>query len=652
MDHEEMRSTGTPSAKGGDYKRGVVALLMDLSSRFAGVEHRQVSAQIKYALARIVEFFDANRAVLYQVLPSEGKIVINESVERGVAKTIHSLLDAREEFPWLFEEVAVRHKTVYIPSVPNLPMEAAHDRESLLAWGTRSALFIPLSQWNATDLILTLSSNREHPDWSPGLASQLRLLGETLASVLRRKDLEMEKEASFRFETLITRASAHLASAETDQISSHIERALQDVLDYTHNDQAGFFTIFAETGQVYLSHLMEVNGIPGASQQIEYAARCPWLYQTIVERQKIVFYNKLDDLPPAAALDRRHLEAVGARSALHIPYVEGGVVKYIFTVASKTRDQCWPPMLIERLKALGGVFFNALARQSVAKAMRRSENGLLEAQRIANLGSWERDGLTDRIWTSVQTDVILGSRVTTFEAFMALIHPDDRGSLRQTIDTGMAQPGGKYCIEHRICRPDGEERVVENHFEIMRSAGVGSPSVFGTIQDITARRRSQQELDSLRAQQWHAARLTQIAVLISSLAHELCQPLTAILSNAQAALRLIGQGVLDTDEAIAILEDIVADDKRAGQVIESLRVMLRRRTTERQIIDSAQMPKDVMTLLHSEFIKQNVQVEADLDVGCQVNGDRVQIQQVLINLVMNGMEAMRDQPLDKLLTVA
>ena len=133
-------------------------------------------------------------------------------------------------------------------------------------------------------------------------------------------------------------------------------------------------------------------------------------------------------------------------------------------------------------------------------------------------------------------------------------------------------------------------------------------------------------------------------MLISSLAHELCQPLTAILSNAQAALRLIRGDGLQTDEAISILEDIVADDKRAGQVIESLRVMLRRRTTERQIIDSAQITSDLMTLLHSEYIKQNVQVEVDLGAGCHIMGDRVQLQQVLINLVMNGMEAMRDQP--------
>ena len=642
-----MRATTPPAEQGCYDDHRFIDLLMDLSSRFAGADHKDVGTHINYALERIVDFFKADRGMLYKVLRSEGSIIVSERVEKGFDKTIPWLLDARSDFPWLFEEIVVRQKTVYIPSIDTLPPEAAQDRESLLVWETRSALFIPLSLWGSTDLILALGCRRDHPDWPECLISRLRLLGETLARVLRRKDLEEEREESLQFEQLITRTSADLACTEPDQVPSHIGLALQAVLDSTQNDQGGFFTIFAETGQAYLSHIRCVDGTSPPSQQIEYAAAFPWLYQTIVTQQEVYFFNTLDDLPPEAPLDRLHLEALGNRSGLYIPYVEGSVVRYIFALVSNTREQRWSPRLIERLKALGAVFVNALARQRVAEAMQRSKNGLQEAQRIANLGNWERDILTDKVWTSAQTNSILGSRVATYNEFMAAIHPDDRENLRRAIETGLAGSGTKFSVEHRVCRPDGEERVVENHFEILRSASEDRPHIFGTIQDITARRRSEQELDALRAQQWHTARLTQIAVLISSLAHELCQPLTAILSNAQAALRLIRRNGLQTDEAIAILEDIVADDKRAGQVIESLRVMLRRRTTERHIVDSAQMASDVMALLHSEYIKQHVQAEVDLGAGCQITGDRVQIQQVLINLVMNGMEAMRNRPADQ-----
>lgn len=647
MDSEHSGSTENLSANSFSEPDNFIELVIDLSSRLAGSENVQVGVEVRDALRRIVEFFDADRGILYQVLRDEGKVFVSERVERGVERTLPSFLDARGQFPWLFDQILVKHKTVSIPSLDELPVEAAQDREGLLSWESRSALFIPLSQWHPGDLILGLSCKREYPDWPAGLVSQLRLLGETLASVLRRQDLEKEREEALQFELLMTLTSSQLASARSDQIGTCIENALQGVLDFTKNDQAGFLTIFEDTGQAYLSHLRFVGGISPAPKQIEYAATCPWLYETIVKRQQVYFFNTLDDLPPEAAKDREHVERVGRRSGLFIPYMGEKGVSYIFAVVSDTREQRWSLPLIERLKALGGVFVNALARQGVVDAMRRSESGLLEAQRIANLGSWEWDVLTGRVWTSSQTDSILGSRVATYEAFMASIHPDDRQDVLRTIEAGLRQPGIKFRVEHRICQPDGEERITENHFEITRSATDDAPRVFGTIQDITERRRSELELETLRSQQWHGARLTQIAVLISSLAHELCQPLTAILSNAQAGLRLMKLGSLNADETVAILEDIVADDKRAGQVIESLRAMLRRRTTERENIDCAQMTGDVMTLLRGEFISQGVLVEAELAADCHVTGDRVQLQQVLINLVMNGMEAMRHLPAEK-----
>lgn len=647
MSESDSSGVGIASAAPDNGRHDFIELVIDLSSRLAGSQCGQVDIEVKDALRRIVEFFDADRGILYQVLRDEGKVFVSERVERSVQNTLPPFLDARGQFPWLYEQILVKHQAVNISSIDELPAEAALDREGLLSWESMSALFIPLSQWNTGDLILGLSCKRHHPDWSAGLLPQLRLLGETLASVLRRRDLEAEREEALRFELLMTLTSSQLASAWSDQIGTCIENALQGVLDFTKNDQAGFLTILEDTGQAYLSHLRFLGGISPAPKQIEYAEKCPWLYETIVKRQEVYFFNTLDDLPPEAAKDRQHVEWVGHRSGLFIPYMGEKGVSYIFAVVSNTREQRWSLPLIERLKALGGVFVNALARQGVAEAMRRSESGLLEAQRIAKLGSWEWDVLTGRVWTSSQTDSILGSRVTTYQAFLDSIHPDDRQEVLRTIEAGMTQPGVKFRVEHRIGRPDGEERIAENHFEITRSASEGLPRLFGTIQDITERRQRELELEALRSQQWHGARLTQIAVLISSLAHELCQPLTAILSNAQAGLRLIKGSGLNTDEAVAILEDIVADDKRAGHVIESLRTMMRRRTTEREHIDCAQMTGDVNALLRSEYIKQGVLVAADLSAGCHISGDRVQLQQVLINLIMNAMEAMRDLPADK-----
>ena len=381
----------------------------------------------------------------------------------------------------------------------------------------------------------------------------------------------------------------------------------------------------------------------GANKTSEYAREFPWLYEKIVNRAEIVSFSRWDDLPPEAATDRRHLEQTVRRSGLYIPLAVDGVVRYILAIISNTREQSWPNRIVERLKVLGGVFVNALGRKSVSLALRRNERSLAEAQRLANLGSWEWDVLTGNLWTSEQADLILGARAGTFAEFVALVHPDDRGVVRQAIDTALAQPGEKRRIEHRIIGQDGALRPLENHFEVLQSATGVPARVVGTLQDISERKQREQELQDLRAQQWHAARILQTGVLISSLAHELSQPLAAILSNAQAGLRLLAKNRLGRNATGEILTDIVADDKRAAQVIDSLRVMLRRQNTERKAIDAAQTVSDVLALLHSELVAHHAQVESDLAPGCLAMADKAQIQQVLINLVMNAIEAMQEQ---------
>jgi C4-dicarboxylate-specific signal transduction histidine kinase len=162
--------------------------------------------------------------------------------------------------------------------------------------------------------------------------------------------------------------------------------------------------------------------------------------------------------------------------------------------------------------------------------------------------------------------------------------------------------------------------------------------------DITDRRKGEQELQELRNQQWHSERIMQMGVLIASIAHEMSQPLTAILSNAQAGVRFLARDALDPQEMRELLSDIIADDKRAAEIIESLRIMMRRQRTARERIDLADVVHDVTRLLHSEFIRQEVDVTPVYTRDCVVLGNRAQIQQVALNLMVNGIEAMQHVP--------
>jgi two-component system sensor kinase FixL len=191
-------------------------------------------------------------------------------------------------------------------------------------------------------------------------------------------------------------------------------------------------------------------------------------------------------------------------------------------------------------------------------------------------------------------------------------------------------------------RKDGSVFPMELHVnEIKRADG---RILTGFVRDMSERRRSEEQLLQLRQQLWHTDRVAQTGAITASLAHEINQPLAAILSNAQAGLRFMAGENFDREEIREILTDIVNDDKRAGAVISGLRTLLQRRETQREQIRLADTIQEVFTLLHGELLSRQVECSLRLESDCQVMADKPQIQQVILNLAMNAMEAMNDQP--------
>lgn len=192
-------------------------------------------------------------------------------------------------------------------------------------------------------------------------------------------------------------------------------------------------------------------------------------------------------------------------------------------------------------------------------------------------------------------------------------------------------------------RKDGSEVPVEIGLSpIHTSKGL---LVLASIVDITERKLAELEAARQRHDLAHLARVTALGELSSSLAHELTHPLTAILSNAQAAQRFLADDDVDLDEVREILNDIVTQDQRAGDVIHSLRLMLKKGELQEHCddVDLNEVIRDVVNLMRSDLINRNVTLDTDLAQKLPaITGDRVQLQQVLLNLALNGCEAMAD----------
>jgi C4-dicarboxylate-specific signal transduction histidine kinase len=190
-------------------------------------------------------------------------------------------------------------------------------------------------------------------------------------------------------------------------------------------------------------------------------------------------------------------------------------------------------------------------------------------------------------------------------------------------------------------RKDGSEVPIEIGLNpIHTSEGL---FVLASIIDISERKRAELEAARQRNELAHLSRVTMLGELSGSLAHELNLPLTAILSNAQAAQRILANSDADLTELREILNDIVTEDKRAGEVIRRLRLLLKKGEVQQHCLDINEVVEDVLKLMRSDLINQKVTVNCELARHLPtVTGDPVQLQQVLLNLVVNACDAMVD----------
>jgi len=205
-----------------------------------------------------------------------------------------------------------------------------------------------------------------------------------------------------------------------------------------------------------------------------------------------------------------------------------------------------------------------------------------------------------------------------------------------------ALAGERVTYEAEVPFPDGRTRRLDFTYVPDLDEKGDVRGFFALAQDITDRRRAEQDVRQLRESLAHVTRVTTAGELAASMAHELNQPLTAILSNAQAAQRFLLSGdSADREEVAEALADIAQDATRAGEVIRRLRGLLRRGEMKREPLDLNEAIREVTGLAHNEAMLRQVSVELDLaDDLPLVLGDRVQVQQVILNLVMNACEAM------------
>jgi PAS domain S-box-containing protein len=317
-----------------------------------------------------------------------------------------------------------------------------------------------------------------------------------------------------------------------------------------------------------------------------------------------------------------------------------GSVRWLVTRARVELDGDGRPVRVR------GVSIDITERKLIDEALRESEARFRTMANTAPVMIWmsgpdKRCTFFNKGWldfTGRRLEQELGDRWTEG------IHPDD---FDKCVETHMNAFDARqeFTMEYRLRRFDGEYGWVLDHGVPRFESDGAFLGYIGTAFDITERKRTESELRRQREELAHVTRVSTMGELSASLAHELNQPLTAILSNAQAAQRFLATGPADVDELHEILDDIVQDDSRASEVIQRMRALVKKEQPAFAPLDLAGVIRDVTALIHSDAILHGVRIVLEVDPGLPpVRGDKVQLQQVVVNLLLNAFAAMRDTP--------
>jgi len=573
-------------------------LVSDLSNTLASVPPGEVDAQVRTALYRVYEELGFDRGSLIEFTDDPRVLRVTRSVTGPGVPPLPEKL-AVERYPWALARLR-RGEVVRFTALDQIPAEGAVDRASFLAIGTHALVCVPLQVGGAVLGCVSFANIRPAAaDWPDVLIQRMRLLGEILANALVRRQAEgAVSESEDRFRLVADSAPVMVWMAGTDSLCTYFNKGWLDFTGRRMEEELG-------SGWAHGVHPDDLQSCLDGYRKA-FDARQEFVLEYRLRRRDGEYRWLVDQGVPRLARDGTFRGYVGACTDI---------------TEIKTAQQ----ELLESV-ALRSAIFGSLYGHVAAL----DRDGII----VAVNESWARFAemnTGDAIRPPVGANYVAALHDAAAGGDAAAQQAGD--GIRSVLD-GRWPRGSLEYVTH----VGSEERWFDMTVEPFRRPEGG---VIVTHLDITRRRRAEAEARRQREELAHALRVTTLGELAASLAHEISQPLAAIVSNAQAARLVLASEHRDESELRGALTDIADDARRAAQVIRRLRALLRKEWTEPKAVDVNGLILEVMTLLHGDMDHKGIGLEFSLGKDLPpVLSDAIQLQQVILNVVINAAEAM------------
>jgi two-component system sensor kinase FixL len=496
------------------------------------------------------------------------------------------------------------------------------------------------------------------------LKQSIKTKSRQLARVRKQLRTEIEKNTvaqkqlkdRLEFERLLADISARFISVPGDLLDREIITAQKQLCESLKIDYSGLWRLSGEKADSFkLTNYYRSPDLtpdfPIPTENLEAKKHLPWELENIVKGESVII-ARMDDYPGIPARDMEIYRHFRVKSVATFPLsAGGGKVFGALNFSFVLQEMDWPMETVSRLHLAADTFATAIARQKAENELRESEERISLAVNSAQAGLWSEDIKTGVIWATAKARDIYGFSVDeeiTSDKFQNVIHADDRDMVNSSLNR-IINGESNLQAEFRIILPDGGIRWIK-----VQARGYYNPSgqverLTGIASDISERKQAETEMAQLRVELAHLGRVTMMNEISSALAHEINQPLGAILNNASAARLLTSRDKHNPAEISEILDDIIGDTRRAGDVIRKIRGIVKESDAQMEQMDVNALIMDTIEMVRTNMSMAKITLCLDLQPEIKkVIGDHIRLQQVILNLINNSMDAMADMPTRKL----